>query len=47
MVTSNCRVWAGQKLRFIKGHEARGFLSNLGLNFPVLSKLPILGDTLF
>ena len=34
------------KSRFIKNQETKGLLSNLGLRIP-LSKVPILGDTLF
>ena len=35
-----------KKSRFIKNQEAKGLLSNLGVKAP-LSKVPILGDTLF
>ena len=35
-----------KKLRFIKNQEVIGLLSNLGLKTS-LSKIPILGDTLF
>ena len=35
-----------KKSTFIKNHETKGLLSNLGLRKP-LSKVPILGDFLF
>ena len=39
-------VHDSKKLRFIKNQEVIGLLSNLGLKTS-LSKIPILGDTLF
>ena len=46
MVLSNCKICGSKKSRFIKNHEAKGLLSNLGIKTP-LSKVPILGDILF
>ena len=43
---SKCETCGSKKSRFIKNHEAKGLLSNLGLRTP-LSKVPILGDILF
>ena len=43
---SKCEICGSKKSRFIKNHEAKGLLSNLGLRTP-LSKVPILGDILF
>ena len=45
MVLSKCAIWS-IKSRFIKNQEAKGLLSNSGIKTP-LSKVPILGDTLF
>ena len=44
MVLSKCAI--SKKSRFIKNQEAKGSLSNLGIQTP-LSQLPILGDILF
>ena len=46
MLSSKCAVRDSKKSRFIKKQEAKGLLSNLGLNTP-LSKIPILSDVLF
>ena len=43
---SKYEICGSKKSRFIKNHEAKGLLSNLGLRTP-LSKVPILGDILF
>ena len=43
---SKCEICGSKKSRFIKNHEAKRLLSNLGLRTP-LSKVPILGDILF
>ena len=45
-VTSNCAKCGSKKSRFNKNQEAKGLLTNLGIRTP-LSKVPILGDTLF
>ena len=46
MIISKCAKCGGKKSRFIKGQEAKGLLSNLGIRTP-LSKVPILGDIFF
>ena len=46
MILWKCAIFSSKKSRFIKNHQAKGLLSNLGLRKP-LSKLPILGDILF
>ena len=46
MILSNCAVCGSTKPRFIKNQEAKGILSKLAMKTP-LSKVPILGDTLF
>ena len=46
MILSRCTICNTKKCRFIKKQEAKGLLSNLGIKTP-LSKIPILGDTLF
>ena len=46
MILSNCAICGSKKSRFIEKQEAKGLLSKLGINTP-LSKVPILGDTLF
>ena len=43
---SKCAGCSSKKSRFIKNQEAKGLLSSLGLRTP-LSKVPLLGDTLF
>ena len=44
MILSTCPIWDSKKSRFIKNHEAKGLLSQLGVRTP-LSK--VLGDILF
>ena len=46
MVLSKCAICGSKKSRFIKNHEAKGLLSNLGIKTP-LSKVPVLSDILF
>ena len=46
MLLSKCAICGSKKSRVIKNPVAKGILSNLGIKTP-LSKLPILGDTLF
>ena len=46
IILSKCAICSSKKSRFIKNHETKGLLSNLGLRKP-LSKVPILGDILF
>ena len=46
MILSKCAICGSKKSRFIKNQKAKGLLSNLGIRTP-LSKVPILGDTLF
>ena len=41
MIRSNCAVCGNKKCRFIKEHQARGLLSNLGIKTP-LNKVPLL-----
>ena len=43
---SKCDVWGIKKSRFVKEQEAKGLLSNLGIETP-LNKIPLLGNTLF
>ena len=46
MILSKCATCNSKKSKFINKQEAKGLLSNLGIRTP-LSKVPILGDTLF
>ena len=46
MLLSKCIIRGSKKSRFIKNQEAKGLLSNLGIQTP-LSKVPLLGDILF
>ena len=46
MILSKCAICGSKKSRFIKKQEAKGLLSKLGIKTP-LSKVPLLGDTLF
>ena len=46
IMISKCAICGSKKSRFIKHQEAKGLLSKLGIKTP-LSKVPILGDTLF
>ena len=43
---SKCAKCGSKNSRFIKNHEGKGLLSNLGIKTP-LTKVPILGDILF
>ena len=46
MLLSKYSKCGGKKSRFIKNHEAKGILTNLGIR-TLLSKVPLLGDILF
>ena len=46
MILSKCEICRSKKSVFIKNQEAKGLLSDLGINTP-LSKVPILGEILF
>ena len=46
MILSKCVICGSKKSKFIKKQQAKGLLSKLGIKTP-LSKVPILGDTLF
>ena len=46
MILSKCAICCSTKSTFIKKQEASGILTNLGLKTR-LSKIPLLGDTLF
>ena len=46
MILAKCAICGSKKSRFIENQEAKLLLSNLGLRTP-LSKVPLLGDTLF
>ena len=46
IILSKCTICSSKKSRFIKSHEAKGLLSNLGVKAP-LSKVPLLGHVLF
>ena len=46
MVLSKCAVCDSKKSRFIKNQEVKGLIKKLSIKTP-LSKVPILGDTLF
>ena len=46
MILSKCAICVSKKSKFIKGQEAKGLLSNLGIRTP-LSKIPLLGDIFF
>ena len=41
MLSSKCSVCGNKKSRFIKEHEAKGLLNNLGIKTP-LGKIPLL-----
>ena len=41
MIQSNCAICGSKKSRFVKGQQAMGILSNLGIKTP-LSKVPLL-----
>ena len=46
MILSKCAICGNKKSRFIKNHEAKGLLGNLGLRTP-LSKVLLYDDILF
>ena len=46
MILSKCAICGAKKSKFFKEQEAKGLLTNLGIRTP-LSKIPLLGDTLF
>ena len=46
MIISKCAICGSRKSKFIKKHDAKGLLSNLGFKTP-LSKILVLGDILF
>ena len=46
VLSSKCAIYGSKKSKFMKGQEAEGLLSNLGIRTP-LSKIPLLGDLLF
>ena len=46
MILSKCAICGSKKSRFIKNQEAKGVLSNFGVQTP-LTEVPILGDILF
>ena len=41
MIQSNCAICGSKGSRFIKEHQAKGLLSNLGIKTP-LNKVPLL-----
>ena len=46
MILSTCAICGSKKSKFIKEQQAKGLISNLGLQTP-LNKIPLLGDILF
>ena len=46
MTLSKCAICSAKKSRFIKKHEARGIVRNLGRKTQ-LNKIPLFGDILF
>ena len=46
MISSKCAICDSKKSRFIKNHEVKSLLSNLGVK-TALSKVPITGAILF
>ena len=46
MILSKCKLCGPKKSRFIKNQQAKGLLSNLGLETP-LNKIPLIGLLLF
>ena len=46
MILSKCAICGSKKSKFIKKHDAKGLLSNLGIK-TLLSKIPVLCDILF
>ena len=45
MTLSKCAICGSKKSKLIKNQEAKGLLSSLGLNTPLI-KIPLLGDVL-
>ena len=43
IILSKCAICDSKKPRFIRNHEAKGLLNNLGIRTP-LSKVPIIVD---
>ena len=46
MILSKCKLCGSKKSRLIKNQQAKGLLSNLGLETP-LNKIPLIGLLLF
>ena len=46
MILLKCAICGSKKSKFIKKHDAKGLLSNLGIK-TLLSKIPVLCDILF
>ena len=46
MILSKCAICGSKKSKFIKKHDAKGLLINLGIK-TLLSKIPVLCDILF
>ena len=46
MLSSECAVCVSKKSRFMKEQEAKGLLSNLGIETQ-LNKIPLLGNLFF
>ena len=46
MILSKCKLCGSKKSRFIKNQQAKGLLSNLGLETP-LNKIPLIGLLLY
>ena len=46
MILSKCAICNSRKSKFIKKQDAKGLSSKSGIKTP-LSKIPVLGDTLF
>ena len=45
MLLSKRAVCGSNKLRFIKEQEFSGLLSNLGIKIPIVSYVPLVGDS--
>ena len=46
ILSLKCAICGNKSSRFMKEHEAKGLLSNLGIKTP-FSKIPLLGNLLF
>ena len=46
IILLKCAICDSKKSKFIKEQQAKGLLSNLGIETP-LNKIPLLGDILF